>query len=273
MAIGLPTIEEELNSLKVRLDQLRPTGLQENFYIGGVHRGRIKLWDTLTDGSAFANDVLAISLKSSATASFSHVLGLNAAGRLELPTAGSSAGILAGGDTLWYRSAADTWRTPDSVIIDAALTVTTTFTPPDESILSRYLAPVIIHEACTGDVTINSTTDTDITGCTTTFTPAIASVALVVGMYDIDGTHEGEIFAGDLDVDGTDESSSMIYEVATAGNDRKTMPMVWLVALTAAEHTLKLQARRVVGANTATVRATHTKLVVLLLGDANATIS
>lgn len=43
-------------------------------------------------------------------------------GRLLLPTVGSSAGILIGGDALWYRSAADVMRTPDAVTIDGLLT-------------------------------------------------------------------------------------------------------------------------------------------------------
>ncbi len=46
---------------------------------------------------------------------------VNAAGQLGLPISGSSAGFLAGADALWYRSAANMWRTPDSVTIDANL--------------------------------------------------------------------------------------------------------------------------------------------------------
>ncbi len=47
-------------------------------------------------------------------------------GQLKLPTSGSSAGILIGGDALWYRVSADTWRTPDAVIIDGNLTLSGT---------------------------------------------------------------------------------------------------------------------------------------------------
>ncbi len=43
-------------------------------------------------------------------------------GQLLLPTIGSSAGLLVGGDVQWYRSAADVWQTPDSVTIDGTLT-------------------------------------------------------------------------------------------------------------------------------------------------------
>lgn len=46
-------------------------------------------------------------------------------GQAQFLAPGSEAGILCGGDALWYRSAADTWRTPDSVLIDGTLTVGT----------------------------------------------------------------------------------------------------------------------------------------------------
>lgn len=48
------------------------------------------------------------------------------AGQLQLPTSGSGAGILLGGDTQLYRSSANLLRTPDSFYVDAALTVVTT---------------------------------------------------------------------------------------------------------------------------------------------------
>jgi hypothetical protein len=47
-------------------------------------------------------------------------------GQIAIPTAGASAGILIGGDALWYRSAADTMRTPDAVTIDGQLTLSGT---------------------------------------------------------------------------------------------------------------------------------------------------
>lgn len=41
-----------------------------------------------------------------------------AVGQLRLPTAGSSAGLLLGGSALWYRSIANTMRTPDNLRVD-----------------------------------------------------------------------------------------------------------------------------------------------------------
>jgi len=50
---------------------------------------------------------------------------LTGAGQLQVSTTGSSAGILLGGDAQLYRSAADVLRTPDSLTVDASLTVGT----------------------------------------------------------------------------------------------------------------------------------------------------
>lgn len=43
-------------------------------------------------------------------------------GQIKIPTVGSGAGILVGGDALWYRVSADVWRTPDGVTIDGLIT-------------------------------------------------------------------------------------------------------------------------------------------------------
>ena len=43
-------------------------------------------------------------------------------GQLRLPTTGSGAGLLIGGDALWYRSAADIMRTPDALTVDGLIT-------------------------------------------------------------------------------------------------------------------------------------------------------
>jgi hypothetical protein len=45
--------------------------------------------------------------------------------QLALATTGITGGLLVGGDVQWYRSAADVWRTPDSVTIDAGLNIGT----------------------------------------------------------------------------------------------------------------------------------------------------
>lgn len=49
-----------------------------------------------------------------------------ATGQLALPTTGSGAGLLLGGDAQWYRSAADLMRTPDSLQVDGTIGIGTT---------------------------------------------------------------------------------------------------------------------------------------------------
>jgi hypothetical protein len=53
-----------------------------------------------------------------------------ATGKIQSSGDGSAYGLYAGAtqDVQWYRSAADVWRTPDSLTIDANLTVTTAAT-------------------------------------------------------------------------------------------------------------------------------------------------
>ena len=46
-------------------------------------------------------------------------------GQLQATVQGGAGGLLVGGDAQWYRSAPDTWRTPDAVIIDGLLSVDT----------------------------------------------------------------------------------------------------------------------------------------------------
>ena len=52
----------------------------------------------------------------------------NANKRLGLAGQGTAAGLLIGGDALWYRSAADIMRTPDSLIVDGIVSIGTTIT-------------------------------------------------------------------------------------------------------------------------------------------------
>jgi hypothetical protein len=50
-------------------------------------------------------------------------MALDVNGRLNLPATGSTGGLVIGGDTNLYRSAADTLRTADSLVVDTNLTV------------------------------------------------------------------------------------------------------------------------------------------------------
>lgn len=53
-------------------------------------------------------------------------LTVDTAGQIALPVQGSSGGLLIGTDVQWYRSAADVWRTPDSVQVDGTVGINST---------------------------------------------------------------------------------------------------------------------------------------------------
>lgn len=152
-------------------------------------------------------------------------------------------------------------------IIDAFAGRTTAL---DEKITSRMLAPTIIEQRCTAGTTTSGTTETDLTGATISVTPAIASVALVIGVFRVSShTVDGDQFLGLLDVDGTNEGAAAVIN-ATGVASRQTFTQIWLVPLTAAAHTLKLQALRNSGTGTITFGSVSSKLIVMVLGDAGA---
>lgn len=153
-----------------------------------------------------------------------------------------------------------------------ATSAITTTKIADEAITSRKSAPTVISEQATADVT-TITSEVDITGCTTTFTPAIASVAIVWGVYYFNsGSAANDVFYGALNVDTVNESELVRYVVPTSGGGG-TFAQVWVVPLTAASHTLKLVAGRTSGTGSAAVRQVHTKLLVWLIGNDNVTDS
>jgi len=98
----------------------------------------------------------------------------------------------------------------------------------------------------------------DITGATVTFTPDVAAHALVLAAFDFDwvqfvpgATNElGSELAGTLTVDGVAQTKQAKFGggVSVSGTQveidgRATVHQIYRVALTAASHTLKLQAR------------------------------
>ncbi len=153
--------------------------------------------------------------------------------------------------------------TADFIVASGSVTI------QDESITSRRLAPTTIEKPCTGNTLINSGSDTDITGCTTTFTPAIASVAIVIGTFGFINMSANDIYVGVLDVDGSNEAQQVNISSTGSGTERHMGTQIWIVPLSVASHTLKLQASRATGAGTATVQAALTTMVVILIGDAN----
>lgn len=139
----------------------------------------------------------------------------------------------------------------------------------DENITSRKLAPVLVEKSSTANTTINSGTDTDITGASISVTPAIACMAIVWATFDMYATTAGDIYAGRLKVDGVNQGAEVLYQT-TGANHRHTLGQHWVFPLTAAAHTIKLQAARSAGSGSCLVYSAHTKLTLLLIGDANA---
>ena len=134
------------------------------------------------------------------------------------------------------------------------------------------IAPTVIIQTCTSDTSISSSTPADITGVTSTFTPSVVSTAIVWVVIDSQTDTADDSYAGHLDVDGSDETAVVRIRL-TGATDRKTMSQMWMVALTAASHTIKLQGSRIAGSGTQTVFADHTRMMIFLIDDSNVTIS
>lgn len=143
----------------------------------------------------------------------------------------------------------------------------------DQKILSRHLAPTVILESATADVTINSSSSFDITGATSTFTPAIASYAMVRGYVDLRAaTTANDVFAINLDVDGVNQTPVISFGVPTSGG-RFSLSQEWLISLSAVSHTLKLEGTRVSGTGSVIVEADSSRLLIDLIGNSNVTNS
>lgn len=90
----------------------------------------------------------------------------------------------------------------------------------------------------------------DITGATVTFTPDVACYALVTAVFDleIDNTNAIQVATGTLTVDGSAQTrTAVLAQNTNSGSNitpRATVTQVYRVPLTAASHTLKLQAMR-----------------------------
>jgi hypothetical protein len=89
----------------------------------------------------------------------------------------------------------------------------------------------------TGTYTALTATLQDVPSCTVTFTPATAGFAIVTINCDLEGA-ASQFCYGKLVVDGTAQSES----AQTVGAGRTTTSQTYRVSLTAASHTLKVQA-------------------------------
>lgn len=90
-----------------------------------------------------------------------------------------------------------------------------------------------------------STTATDIAGATITYTPPVAEVVFVTGVFDFNVTTVANTIAiGYLLVDGSAQTATAAFKVDGGTVARGTVTQTWVISLSAAAHTLKLQAAK-----------------------------
>jgi len=103
----------------------------------------------------------------------------------------------------------------------------------------------------------------DVAGATLTFTPDTASTLLVIATFDCNATSAATIL-GTLLVDGAAQTGTAAFASAVTG-ERGTVSQTWLVNVTAAAHTFKLQAKASTG--TGTVLQSNTSISYLLFSQ------
>jgi hypothetical protein len=118
--------------------------------------------------------------------------------------------------------------------------------------------------SCTGAT--NTTGTADITGATVTFTPNVACYAIVNMTADLSSSVAGDIIIANLVVDGAAQSQTCLFTAPIAGY-RATVSQVFLVTLTAASHTIKMQVGRASGTGTVTAQITHTNFTYVLISQ------
>ncbi|MGZ4542076.1 MAG: hypothetical protein ACXVXI_02895, partial [Mycobacteriaceae bacterium] len=115
--------------------------------------------------------------------------------------------------------------------------------------------PTMGEVDASGNLTLTGSAQ-DVPGATITLTPTVPGKLLVVGTFDFSCTVAGEILSGNLNVDGTAQTQAALM----AGSiNRLAVTRHWTVSLTAASHTIKLQASRLSGTGTThSVNSIHT---------------
>lgn len=100
----------------------------------------------------------------------------------------------------------------------------------------------------------------DIAGCTLTFTPSVASTAIITGMFDFSATSSTSTFVGELQVDGVSQLGNATFG-ASASGQRASVSRIWHVNLSAASHTIKLRASYFSGSGNANLTNTQISYV------------
>lgn len=134
----------------------------------------------------------------------------------------------------------------------------------DRIVASGLKHPFIVSAAASANLTVTTTTITDITGATVTFnTVQGTSTAVVWGVFDtaVTGT-AASVAQGFCTADGVQQTAVATQQLQTAGL-RQTVTQVWVVTLTGSgSHTVKLRGNNSGGAGTGVFNQTHTTITV-----------
>ncbi len=162
-------------------------------------------------------------------------------------------------DTNLYRSAADTLKTDDSLIVLGNVTISGS--------LSSASALKYLEARSSADETV-TTSVTDVNGATLTFTtPAANTVVKVTSYWDVSTTGGTDTFIGTLYVDGSVYGFGEAHDEGAGTSGRTTLAQGWTVTLASAgSHTLKLRRTKTSNSDTLTLFGIHTKIQVEGLG-------
>jgi hypothetical protein len=134
----------------------------------------------------------------------------------------------------------------------------------DRIVASGLKHPFQVAAAASANLTMTTTTVTDITGATVTFnTVQAAATVLVWGVFDTSVTSSGASLAtGSCYVDGVAQTPAAIAQLQTVGT-RYTIGQVWTATLSGSgSHTIKLRGNLNTAAGTAIFNQTHTTITV-----------
>lgn len=115
---------------------------------------------------------------------------------------------------------------------------------------------------CSGAVTLTNANQ-DVTGATLSITPTVAELWEVTAIFDFRWTtaEAGQACVGGVDYDGADQAGNAILQGTVLG--RATVVQVYEISVTAAAHTIKLEALRTQGGSPGVAQAqTQSRIVV-----------
>lgn len=141
-----------VTNLRLTAGQQPPADLYNSFVVRSNDIGGVPI--SVRGVTGQTADLLRVGSVSSA----SDRMSLDINGRLNLPVAGSTGGLVIGGDTNLYRSAADTLRTADSLVVDTNLTVSGTASVAGSGGSLGFYGVTPVARA-TGYTVTNTTTD------------------------------------------------------------------------------------------------------------------